>query len=162
MRGAILASCMLTVASGGVIACNKKPSEDTVVFGLPYAFPDRHVDAVVDEGRHRYVRLRPPGRDLLIIFDERLERKQAKVARVVVAGISYSDYDPHKQVQTPGGTVVCREGRGFNCGLKIKDGDLAWSVLFKRDQLAEVADIRAETQALIASYRRAPQSGTLS
>ena len=145
------------------IGCTRNSTGPQMVslHGVGYEFPARDVDSFVRETPGTlYVRLRPPGRDFELILDElshySLNRQGASVPTISrLNDHSFSNFDVHR---SPSGAVICGDNfPHFNCGLRVTDGQVRWSVLFDRDRIGRADQIRLEATAVIRSYRRGIQ-----
>lgn len=156
LRTKIIAWTALAVA-----ACNfpngSKPDLKVSHHGVTYQFPQRHVSAKVipPEGR-LYVHLAPPEANFHLILDVWADRPSPHGPEVPrLSRLSDNRFRELQVIQAPGGPVVCDLGPQphLNCGIEVKDGRVKWAILFDKDQLRNVGQLRYNAERLIGSYR---------
>jgi hypothetical protein len=152
------ASLFLFVA---LTACNQSDDGRYISasrHGIAYQFPKKEVTAAVTPPDGRlFVRLEPQGANFHLILDEWADlpsRHGPEVPRI--SRLSDNRFGKFRLVQAEGGPVVCDLGPQphFNCGILVLDGPVKWGVLFDKDQVKEVAQIRLQAKAAIQTYRR--------
>jgi hypothetical protein len=143
-------------------ACQQTPSNSSEVTvrlrGTTYVFPKRDVVASVFPPHGTlFVRIAPKGKNFNLVLDERnhyIPNRQGKTIPTI-SRINDVRFQKFQIITLDFGTVVC--GRGwphFNCGFRIDDGAVRWSVLFDRERLGDVSSIRHEALSVISFYRK--------
>jgi hypothetical protein len=139
-------------------ACAPEPGAAHVVKlgAVEYKFPSREVSTVQVSDFHDYVRLKPSD-DYLIVYSKRKNYRRNEQGSGVptVAHINDVPYQKIEVIQSPDGPIVCREARGlrFECGMRIIDAGLFWSLTFDRAKLRASHSIFTEATNKLASYR---------
>ena len=91
----------------------------------------------------------------MLILDETIDRKGV-IERPGVPKVSrVSDVHPVRVMHFKSGPAVCidvSQGR-WTCGLRIEDGQVAWSVLFDAERLQDADLIRNEARNLVREYK---------
>jgi hypothetical protein len=140
-------------------ACGKAPSGPVkaLVHGVAYEVPRRDIigasmDNVV------FVRARPGGTaDYHVIIDELSHKAPNRQGPNVptISMLNDNKFRDFEVFQTKSGTVICGDLQPhFNCGLRVTDGPVVWSVLFDRTRFEEADRIRSRAIAAIKAYRR--------
>ena len=134
--------------------CSDRSAKRVTVEGLPYSFPKSHLNSIVkpDEG-HLYVRLHPPGHKFALMHHPRSDRRQREERTLIIATVNTSRFSKHWSAATNVGEVICTDIPHFNCGVQLYDREMRWSVVFDRDQLPEVSNMKRAAIVLLASYR---------
>ena len=145
----------LAVFLGVLLAgCSDSSANYVIIEGLPYSFPKSDVNSIVrpDEG-HLYVRLHPQGHKFALMHHPRSDRRQREERTLIIATVNTSRFSKHWSVATKVGEVICTDIPHFNCGFELYDRNIRWSVVFDRDQLPEVSNMKVAATALLAGYR---------
>ena len=144
-----------TAAALVATGCSELPPDPLTIEGLPYAFPKDHVHGFVPaEKGYLYLRLAPPGQELFLIIDARSERKQREQNSLVVSSINDTRFSQAKVFFQQGEQIVCKDTPLYSCGLQLNDSGITWSVVFHRESLSNVTDIKRRAEELITRYRK--------
>ena len=139
------------------VGCTKAAPDPAIVslHGVIYEIPRREVHAASLDAP-MFLRVRPSGGAYDLIVDE-LSHYAPNRQGPDIPTISrlndnkFRDFEVHR---LKSGIVICGSNQPyFNCGLRIVDGPVIWSVLFDRDQLPRADQIRSDATATIGAYR---------
>lgn len=145
---------LAAIATGG---CSEVKDKVVEVRGVTYKFPRDHIDAILTPPEEiLYVRLAPPGMNFHIVLDEfghYLPNRQDKnIESIATLNNRFRQYEI---IQSSIGSVVCGNmWPHFNCGFRLNEGEVRWSVLFDREYLGRVTEIKSHAEAVIQGYRR--------
>jgi hypothetical protein len=134
-------------------ACSLSSDTKTVeIRGQQYTFPSSERRAVVADQGQLLVRVKPRGAPFQLIFNTRSDRQQQETGNLVISGVSdqFSDFE---QVQSPVGTILCKDVPYWGCGFALMDGKARWSVVFNRDQIPNATVMQKEALRLLRGYR---------
>ena len=119
-----------------------------------YSIPKDHIVTYVSEERGRfYLRLSPPGDEILLIRDQVADRKQNERGGIVVSGINDGISRQIDKIITKVGPVFCKQTPKYACGFQIDDDGNRWSIEFDRKQLPDILRIKARALDIITGYK---------
>jgi hypothetical protein len=155
-RGKIIAWAALAVAG-----CNfPNGSEPDLIVshhGVTYQFPQKHVSAkVIPPDGRLFVHLAPPETKFHLILDVWADRPSPHGPDVPrLSRLSDNRFNEIRVIHAAGGPVVCDLGPQphLNCGIEIRDERVKWAVLFDKEQLKNVRQLRHNAERVIGSYR---------
>ena len=138
-------------------ACARQDTSQAVTLQhVAYEFPSQDVSAVSFSEFDDYVRLKPSD-EYLIIYSRRKNYRPNDLGPEVPTVTPVNDVPRQKVevIQSPDGAIVCREpvGLRFECGMRIVDAGLFWSLAFDRAKIADAHRIHAEATDKLAGYR---------
>ncbi len=135
-------------------------TKSLTISGVTYTFPRDHVDAVSrPEEEGRYARLHPPGSEYYLEHSRTAEWSNEQGPDVPTIPHINAAPGPHnihiEVIRTSAGVVVCdRSPRPeYDCGMRIIDAGVPWSVHFNRRHLPRLDTFKAAVESLLASYR---------
>lgn len=147
----VLALSAIGITLGG---CGNRPPENIKIEGLPYSFPRSEVERFVrpSDGM-TYVRLKESAANYILILDSMVDRDERERGYPVIASLNFSRYAKTETVDALGGAVICRDRVGLNCGVRIDDAGIRWSVIFSRNDIVRAPGIRRMALRQVQSYR---------
>jgi hypothetical protein len=154
------------IALLGLGACGKQ-GEAIQLGRSAYYFPAQHISAITHPAEsgsgQYYVRLIPPGDYYWLVHAPRKEGRANKQGAGVPTIAHINDYPGKIDVtQTEAGLLVCRKPINddsaymrqiFNCGFRVYDNGVAWSVIIPGDLAASAPALRRRAEITLASYR---------
>ena len=148
------AAAILLLLTG---ACAREDKAQAVTLQrVKYEFPSQDVRAISLSEFDDYVRLKPSD-EYLIIYSKRKNDRPNDLGPVVPTLAHINDVPQQKVevIHSPDGAIVCGEPAGlkFECGMRIVDAGLFWSLAFDRAKIADAHRIHAEAANKLASYR---------
>jgi hypothetical protein len=156
MKWFVLISALFSsLASFG---CTPTTPKRASLHGINYQFPSRDIKAAVfPPGSRLFVRLAPAGADFHLILDEWSDLPSYQGPDVPrISRLNDVRFQEFAVTRLPSGPVVCTDRQPhFNCGLRIEDGPVKWSVLFDRKSLDRADEVRRQAEAAIKGYRKA-------
>lgn len=161
---AMIRFALIGLVALAAMACDKGASEmepeKITVRGVTYEFPKEDIltAAVPPASGRLFVRLSPPGKQFDLILDElsHYSPNQQGADIPTISRLNDVRFETFKVTHFAWGPVICgRAQPKFNCGLRIEDGAVRWSVLFDKERLQESEQIRAQAWSIIQSYRSA-------
>jgi hypothetical protein len=124
--------------------------------GVTYQIPTEQVEARVQPpDGEPYARIRAPQGHFKLVAraQDRIRRNWQGEGTQLVAGINDVPSQRFESYEFPEGKTVCRGDIPlWNCGLRVQDGSIGWSVIFGRDQVPNSRAIRTAALQLISSY----------
>lgn len=139
-------------ASAILAGCSKMDTKKLTLHGVSYEFPKEDVEGIVHDQGHTFVRIRPSNQEFQLILNTRSDRRQRETDALVISGVS-DQLGTFEDVQTPVGTVLCKDVPHWGCGFEVFDQGIRWSVIFDRDHIDEVERFKATASSLLQSYR---------
>lgn len=149
----MIIAAVLAVLVGG---CSNVEPLTLDIDGVTYVIPRRHVVTTIMPGQGSlYVLAHDPGAVFQLIYSERHKiSRNYQQGAPLVPHINNFPSEGFEQFDYPSGKTVCRlEVPHWNCGLRIDDGPVPWSVIFDRDQVPNSEAIRNAAVAQLAAYR---------
>jgi hypothetical protein len=149
----------IAIAAAVQVACTDRAPDPQIVslHGVSYRFPQRDIESFVSETQGTlFARLRGRGSDFDLILDELSHYAPNKQGGKIptISRLNDNRFAAFQVMNDPDGPVICGDAMPhFNCGFRIDDGPVRWSVLFDRGRLGQVKRIRAQAEAAIRSYR---------
>ena len=148
---------ILLAASLASMGCSRRPDPQPVSLrGVSYEFPRGDIESYNSESEGTlFVRLRSPGSDFDLILDELSHYAANNQGSGVptISRVNSNLFATFQVINSPVGLVICGgDMPHFNCGFRINDGPVRWSVIFDRDRLPQVKRMRAQAEAAIRSY----------
>jgi hypothetical protein len=151
---------ILVVANLASIGCSRRPDPQPISLrGVSYEFPQRDIDAMsLPHGPKEtlFVRLHPPLADYHLILDELSHYAANNQGSGVptISRLNDNRFGKFAVTNGPRGLIICSTGPQpyFNCGFRVDDGPVRWSVLFDRKRLWQAERIHAQGRAAIRSY----------
>lgn len=147
----VLALSAVGMTLGG---CGDRSPQRIEIAGLPYSFPRSEVDRFVrpSDGM-TYVRLKESPSHYILILDSMVDRDERERGYPVVASLNFGRYAKTETVDALGGAVICRDRVGLNCGVRIDDAGIRWSVIFSRSDIARAPGIRRMALRQVQRHR---------
>jgi hypothetical protein len=128
--------------------------------GVEYRIPRHDISGLVmppKDGSALFVRLEPPKADYHLVLDEFSHYLPNKLGPDIptISRLNDNRFGTFTVTQTKVGPVICQIHHypHFNCGFRLDDGPVRWSVLFDKERLLQVERIRSEAEAAVHSYR---------
>lgn len=125
------------------------------ISGVNYRFPSTHVRNMLKPGQgETFVRLIPPNQPFMLIYSQNNYRNNQQGDNIPT--ISYVNDVPgdFNVIETSSGFVICEPGsRRYNCGLRVEDNGIRWSVLFNQSEVYQSSIIRNTAARIISEYR---------
>ena len=157
MREFWLSAVSGLLATVSMMGCSEMKPKSLEIRGVLYTFPREHVDGLVrpEEG-NLFVRLAPPNQSFLLIYSENnyLSNEQGDN----VPTIAYINDVPNRNIRIlhdDSGPVICEPGlREFNCGLRVVESGIRWSVLFNQRYIKDSLTIRTAALEVLSGYNR--------
>jgi hypothetical protein len=126
------------------------------ISGVIYTFPKDHVLGLRGaEDNGPFVYLKPPQRDFIIVYSQRVERLQrANSETPVISYLNEGNELEYSVLKSDSRVIICVPGDlKFRCGFRIKDKAVGWSILFDRGFEHDTARISREVTQLLEGYR---------
>jgi hypothetical protein len=164
MKRLIQAASFAAVTLIAVTGCGeagKAARRKATVRGVTYQIPSSEIVASTQPpSQVLFIRIEPLGKHFHLILDSFHPYLHYKLPPGTPAISRLSDnlfghFSTFKS--RSGGVVVRSDGPElyFNCGIEVEDGPVKWGVLFDRRYVPEADEIRAQSKALIQSYKAA-------
>lgn len=135
-----------------VTGCSGMQTNTITIQGVTYGFPDSHVEAILQDQGHIFIRLHPADSNYKLLLNTRSDRKQRETGDLIISGVS-DQFGQFEHIPTVVGTVVCKEAPHWSCGFEVVDKGVRWSVVFDRDHLRNVKELKDAALSALSSYR---------
>ena len=159
---------LLLVLGLSLVSCGKQ-SRRVELGGNSYFFPAQDISGIVDpkdsgSGQY-YIRLIPGGGYYWLVYAPWKERRPNEQGPNVPTIAHINDHPRDMDVSdTAVGKLVCAKKpindesavmrEIFNCGFRIYDNGVAWSVIIPGDLAASAPAIKRRAELTLADYRR--------
>lgn len=117
-----------------------------------YTFPKSDIEAIVQDQGQTLIRLHRSNDHFKLFYNSRSDREQRQTGRLVISGVS-DQFGKFESIESPVGTVVCKNTPYWSCGFALQDGSVRWSVVFDRQRVGDVKNLKEEALNLLSSYR---------
>lgn len=152
------ARALALLAGVFVSSCEKaEPLRELTIEGVRYVFPGEMVAGLYDDKVENddYIRVNTPNR-YQVVYSLRAFRPNEQGGDVPT--ITHINDDPNNKAEvipTKSGVVICTPTKlRLDCGIRLIDKGIVWSVLFDRQDIANIEAIMKEARATLASARR--------
>lgn len=147
---------MAIIVAALLASCAEDRQHVTLVMdGIAYDVPAAHVKAHTSTP-HQFVRIKTPDQPFELAYDGRLRQRTAPSGWPVIFSLNDGTAPNLEHFESGGHKIVCRRASApkGGCGFRLVHRGTEWSVLFQRDRLPAIGEVRAEAAAQLESYRR--------